>query len=98
MALGHITVDIDDGLKDLLLQLWTHRRLELGDLTLQLQGDLTTIRWSPTDIIFDPPLAVSGRVLGRVRAGTTVTRITCQPDKHTITVDLNYSPIDVRIQ
>lgn len=98
MPLAHITVDIDDALKDLLLQLWTKRRLEIGGISLELQGDSTTIRLSTTDITFDPPLAVSGRVLGRIRAGTTVTRITADPAAHTITVDLNYSPIDVRIQ
>lgn len=96
MSFAHITVDIPDQLKALILELWTQRRLQLGGVVIEMPSERTTIEIDSYQIRINPPLKVSGP-LGPIRLSTTVTRICCDPDAGTITVDLNGSPIDVRL-
>lgn len=96
MSLAHITVDIPDQLKALILELWTKRRLQLGGVVIEMPSERTTLEVDSYQIRVNPPLKVSGP-LGPIRLSTTVTRICCDPDAGTITVDLNGSPIDVKL-
>lgn len=96
MSLAHITVDIPDQLKTLILELWTKRRLEIGGVVLELPSEQTQITVDARHIHIEPPLKVSGP-LGPIRIATTVTSIGCDPAAATITVDLNRSPIDVKL-
>ncbi len=96
MSLAHITVDIPDQLKALILELWTKRRLQLGGVVIEMPSVCTGLTINDNEIRIEPPLKVSGP-LGPVRISTTITSIKCDPAAGTITVDLNRSPIDVRL-
>ena len=101
MSLGHFTIDIDDDLKSLLIRMWTERRLEFGDLVLQLPNDVTRITLDRRRMTIEPPLSVAKTVrvpvFGQVKAGTTVSAISCDPRSMSITIDLNRSPLDVKV-
>lgn len=96
MALAHITIDINDELKNLILQLWRNRRLEVAGVTIELPSDRTEITIDGTSIKIEPPAKISGK-LGLIRLATTITSLSCDPNAGTITVDLNRSPIDVKL-
>lgn len=97
MSLAHIKVDIPDDWKNLILQLWSKRRIEFGGMVIELPGEKTVITLDECRVGIEPPARVSGPILGRIRAGTTVSALNCDPQAGVIQVELNYSPIDVQL-
>ncbi|MBK8583845.1 MAG: hypothetical protein IPL86_19150 [Flavobacteriales bacterium] len=102
MALAHITIDINDDIKNMILQLWSTRKLQLPGITLELSGKKTVITLDAQRLTIEPPASVSGELLklpliGPVRAGTTVSALSCDVSAGTITVELNHCPIGVNI-
>jgi len=91
-----IRVEVPAKVFELSKSLLTSGSIRIGEVDVDM-GTVNTVTVGGGKLVFDPPARIRYDGPGILNFGTTVTEITVIPDGSALLIDVNRSPIDVKV-